>query len=201
MESRAVHRPERPSEAEDLEPAPPGPAQAREAFRGRLFRVAVETWPAGEREVVRHPGACAVVAFTPLGDVLLVRQFREAVREELLEIPAGVFDRPGEEAAACAARELLEETGHRVLRIRSLGAIYPSPGFADERIELFLADAEGAPDAGPREPGVEVVPVPFAAALTAAQDGRIRDAKTVVGLLRAREVQEVRGRTLDSASG
>src|SRR3989442_11107747 len=111
-------------------PTPPlRPRSSREVFRGRLLRVEVESWPAGEREVVRHPGACAVVAFTPEGDVLLVRQFREAIRQELLEIPAGIFDVEGEAGADCAARELLEETGYRATTIEHVGSIYTSPGF------------------------------------------------------------------------
>jgi ADP-ribose pyrophosphatase len=156
------------------------PHSVREVFHGTLIRVEVESWSAGEREVVRHPGACAVVALTSEGEVLLVRQFREAVRESLLEIPAGIFDIDREDPAACAARELLEETGYRASSIRVLGSIYTSPGFADERIQLFQAEA--GPDGDP-EDGMEVVRIPFEEALEAVRDGRIRDAKTVAGLL------------------
>ena len=84
------------------------PEGSREVFRGRLIRVDVERWPAGQREVVHHPGACAVVATTPQGQVVLVRQTREAIRSQMLEIPAGVFDVVGEDGATCAARELVE---------------------------------------------------------------------------------------------
>lgn len=123
------------------------------------------------------------MAFTREGDVLLVRQTREAVRQTLLEIPAGILDVDGEDAATCAARELLEETGHRAENVRRLGAIHTSPGFTDERIELFMADAIS--DGGGGEDGVEVVPTPFDDALAAVHDGRITDAKTVTGLLLA----------------
>jgi ADP-ribose pyrophosphatase len=156
------------------------PDSVREVFRGRLIRVEVETWSAGEREVVRHPGACAVVALTSEGDVLLVRQFREAVRETLLEIPAGIFDIDREDPVACASRELLEETGYRASNIRVLGSIYTSPGFADERIQLFQAEAR--PE-GEVEDGMELVRMPLKEALEAVRDGRIKDAKTVAGLL------------------
>src|SRR6266508_3498000 len=121
-------------------PAGVDPESRREVFRGGLIRVAVESWPAGEREVVHHPGAAAIVAVTAHGDVLLVRQMREAIRRSLLEIPAGIFDVAGEEPAVCAARELREETGYRAASVRRIGAVYTSPGFADERIELFAAD-------------------------------------------------------------
>jgi ADP-ribose diphosphatase len=161
------------------------PESSREVFRGKLIQVEVERWPAGEREVVRHPGACAVVAFTPEGEVLLVRQFREAVRQELLEIPAGIYDVEGEDPGGCAARELLEETGFRAAGLEALGTIYTSPGFTDERIDLFMARAEDAD--GPVEEGVELVRLPFAHAIRAVQDGRIEDAKTVCALLLARD--------------
>jgi 8-oxo-dGTP pyrophosphatase MutT (NUDIX family) len=166
------------------------PFQVREVFHGSFLRVDVESWPAGEREVVRHPGASAVVAFVEGDDVLLVRQPREAVRQVLLEVPAGVLVVPGEDATTCAVRELMEETGHRVTRIESLGAIYSSPGFADERIELFLAQAEpSGTDAA--EPGIEVVRMPFGEALRAVREGEIEDAKTVAALLLANERRAV----------
>ncbi len=159
------------------------PQGVRRVFDGKLIGVDVETWPSGEREVVRHPGACAIVAFTREGEVVLVRQFREAVRQELLEIPAGIFDVAGEDAATCAARELLEETSFRAVNVRPLATIYTSPGFADERIELFVADAEPAGDGG--EESVEVVTMRLDRALEGIRRGDILDAKTVVGLLLA----------------
>jgi 8-oxo-dGTP pyrophosphatase MutT (NUDIX family) len=161
------------------------PDSSRQAFQGNLLQVVVEQWPAGEREVVHHPGACAVVAFTPGGDVLLVRQRREAVRRDLLEIPAGIRDVEGEDVAACAARELLEETGYRVTSIEPLASIFTSPGFADERIDLFLAEA--VPDREPSEDGVSAVVMSLEAALSAVRGGTIVDAKTVAGLLLAAE--------------
>jgi ADP-ribose pyrophosphatase len=145
--------------------------------------VGVERWPAGEREVVHHPGACAVVALTDDGDVILVRQLREAVRRALLEIPAGVLDVAGEDDAGCAARELLEETGYRATSLEPLTTILTSPGFADERIALFLARAE--PGGGQGEEGVEVVRMPLDRAVQRVTEGEIVDAKTVAGVLLA----------------
>jgi len=163
------------------------PIGSREAFHGRFIRVEVETWPSGQREVVRHPGACAVVAVTPAGDVVLVRQFRESVREALLEIPAGVRDVAGESADRCAARELLEETGYHAVQVEPLGRILTSPGFADERIELFVARTASERPEVDGEPDVEVLHVSLPEAIDAVRDGRIVDAKTVAGLLLARE--------------
>jgi ADP-ribose pyrophosphatase len=159
----------------------PEPRRAERVFSGKLIKVDVESWPAGEREVVRHPGACAVVAFTAEGEVLLVRQFREAVRQELLEIPAGIFDVEGEGAAECAARELLEETGYRAMNVEHLATIFTSPGFADEKIELFRSDAEPT-DQAPAEV-TEVVAMPLGRALEAIDRGDILDAKTMVAVL------------------
>ena len=152
-------------------------------FRGHLLDVRVESWPAGEREVVRHPGACAIVALTPNRDVILVRQFREAVRSSLLEIPAGIRDVAGESGSACATRELLEETGHEARNVTPLGSILTSPGFADERIDLFVAEASPEQVIDPAEEGVETVLLPFDDAVEAAGDGTISDAKSAAALL------------------
>jgi ADP-ribose diphosphatase len=158
------------------------PDSVREAFSGKLIRVEVESWPAGEREVVRHPGACAGVAVTEQDQVVLVRQRREAVRDVLVEIPAGIYDVKGEDPAACATREVTEETGYRVVSVEPLASIHTSPGFTDERIDLFVVRvlADGAPEAG-----VEVVLMSADEARDAIRDGRIADAKTVAGLLLA----------------
>jgi 8-oxo-dGTP pyrophosphatase MutT (NUDIX family) len=163
------------------------------AFRGAFLRVEVETWPWGEREIVRHPGACAVVARTPSGQVVLVRQFREAPRRSLLELPAGVLDVAGEEPEACAARELFEETGYRATDVRPLGTVLTSPGFADERIELFGARTAGDRPEGDGEAEIEVVRMGFDAAIGAVRDGRIVDAKTACGLLLAAQVERPAG--------
>jgi 8-oxo-dGTP pyrophosphatase MutT (NUDIX family) len=149
-----------------------------EVFRGRL--VSVEVREGRYREIVHHPGSCAVVAL--VGDeVLLVRQYRDAVECEMLEIPAGTRDVEGEGAADCAARELVEETGHRAVRIEALASIHASPGFLDERVDLFLAEAE--PTGQREERSIEVVRMPLPKAVGAVRDGRITDAKSAVGIL------------------
>lgn len=150
------------------------------------MRVALERWPSGPREVVHHPGACAVMAVTASGDVLLIRQMREAVRGPLLEIPAGILDVDGEDGAACAARELAEETGYSARDVMPLGSIYTSPGFSDERVDLFLAEAEPPVGGEPSgEAGIEVVIMSLEDALGAVRSGAIVDAKTVVALFLA----------------
>jgi ADP-ribose pyrophosphatase len=160
------------------------PAATEEVFRGRLLRLEVERWadPDRIREVVRHPGSAAVLALTSERRVVLVRQFREAVRENLLEIPAGVYDEHGETPEGTARREVGEETGYRVTSLRPLGRILTTPGFTDERIDLFLAEVE--PERDPEE-GMEVVEVPWDEALALVRGGRISDAKTAIAILLA----------------
>ena len=167
------------------------PDSSRTVFGGRLIRVVVEAWGPYQREVVRHPGAAGIVALTGEGDVVLVRQTREAVRQELLEIPAGILDVAGETAEECARRELVEETGYRAESVSHLASILTSPGFTDERIELFLA-RDVVPGGEATEDGVSTVLLPFDDALKAIRGGRILDAKSVAALLLARDGAETR---------
>jgi ADP-ribose pyrophosphatase len=148
-----------------------------------------ETWgnPDRRRDVVRHPGAVAILPILPDGRVVLVRQYREAIRDDLLEVPAGVLDVPGESAENAARRELAEETGLRVRSIEPLHRIHTSPGFVDEAIHLFVADVEGEP-VGQAEEGItEVVQVPMEDAVGMVHRGEIPDAKTALCILLANE--------------
>ncbi|HWC32733.1 MAG TPA: NUDIX hydrolase [Actinomycetota bacterium] len=131
--------------------------------------------------MVRHPGAVAVVALTRDGAVVLVRQRREAVRETLLEVPAGILDVAGEAPQDAARRELREETGYEADVWEPLGAILSSPGFSDERVELFAA--RGAERVTEPEEGIEVVVMAHGEALRAVRDGTIADAKSAGALL------------------
>jgi ADP-ribose pyrophosphatase len=160
------------------------PRSTREAFAGRVIRVEVESWDGHDFEVIRHPGAAAVLPLTPDGDVLLVRQFRPAVRRTLMEIPAGILDVDGEDALGCAARELFEETGYRHRSLEFLGGIFTSAGFADEYIHLFEARTGDQQEGRPEE-GIEVLRRPLDEMVSAARAGRVRDAKTAVALLLA----------------
>jgi ADP-ribose pyrophosphatase len=162
---------------------PTEPAGSRSAFRGNVLRLEIEDWPGHPpHEVIHHPGAAAVLPLLPTNEVLLVQQFRPAVRQTLTEIPAGLLDVEGEDALACASRELLEETGYRHHAIEFLGGYFASPGFTDEYVHLFWARTEAEPEGRP-EAGIEVVRIPFARMVDAARGGRVRDAKTAVALL------------------
>lgn len=161
----------------------------REVYRGRIVDLGIEhvTLPNGaevDLEVIRHQGAAAVVAVDERGRVALIRQFRHAAGGFIWELPAGVLDQPGEEPPACAHRELLEETGLRAGRLTRLGTILTTPGFADERIHLFLAQdlRQEGPARGHDEVIAEVARPPFADALAMIRRGDIVDSKTICGL-------------------
>lgn len=160
------------------------PDATRRVHAGRFLRVEVESWDGHEFDVVRHPGAVAVLPLLPDGDALLVRQWRPAIRDSLLEIPAGILDVEGEDAATAAGRELFEETGYRHRTIDFLVGIYPSAGFSDEYVHLFTAGTEPEPRGEPEE-GIEVVRGPLGDLVRRARAGRIRDAKTALALLLA----------------
>lgn len=173
-----------------MEAAGGAPASSERVFTGSLFSVDVETWtdPERRREIVRHLGAVAVVPVTADDDVILVRQYREAIRRNLLEVPAGVLDVPGEEPESAAIREVEEETDLKVRAIRPLHPIHTSPGFVDEAIHLFLAEVEGEPRPQADEGITEVVRLPLAEAVRRVHTGEIDDAKTALALLLAERV-------------
>jgi ADP-ribose pyrophosphatase len=169
----------------------------REIFRGRTFRVTVERvrLPNGremDMELVHHRGAAAVVPLLDDGSVLLVRQYRYATGGWLLEIPAGKLD-PDESPESCALRETEEETGYRPGELQPLGWIWTTPGFADEKIWLFLATGlqQTAQVLGEDEV-LSLERMPLTEAVEKAASGEINDAKSAVALLRAREVLKLR---------
>jgi ADP-ribose diphosphatase len=142
----------------------------------------------GQLEMIRHPGAAAVVPFAsdPRGNdptVLLIQQYRYAANGVLIEIPAGRLN-PGEDPQVCAHRELLEEVGVKAGRVERLTTIWTTPGFTDERIHLFWA-SELTADKHAREPDefIEVVPKPLSEAVQMVRSGEISDAKTALSLL------------------
>jgi ADP-ribose pyrophosphatase len=162
-----------------------GPAGSRRVFDGRHVQVDEEDWAEhGTWEVVRTLDAAGVLPLTPEGDVVLVRQLRPPVGDELLEIPAGLLDVDGESPETCATRELFEETGYRATSVGRLLDAYPSPGHASERVHLFWARTEPEPSGRP-EPGIELVRRPLRELVEEARAGRIFDMKTALALLLA----------------
>jgi ADP-ribose pyrophosphatase len=169
-------------------------------YTGRVINLDIDTvkFPngsTGKLEVVRHPGASAVVPF--LDDpgsadprILLLRQFRHAAEGYIWEIPAGRLD-PGESPDQCARRELAEETGMRAGRLERLTTFYTTPGFTDERIHLFLAD--GLEEGNHRrefDEFIELCPTRWSVAMGMIERGEIVDGKTLIALL---HIQAFRG--------
>jgi ADP-ribose pyrophosphatase len=157
--------------------------------QGRSIAVYVEEveLPNGRRvrlDLVRHPGASAVVPFTSERDVLLLRQYRHAAGGTILEVPAGKLD--GEPPETCAARELEEEAGRRAGRLVRLGSIWTTPGFTDEVIHLFAAfDLTEVPQRHDEDEVIEVIEMPLSRALELVWSGELRDAKSALALLHA----------------
>lgn len=135
------------------------------------------------REVIRHPGAVAILPLLDDGRICLIENHRAAVDRTLVELPAGTRE-PDEDPAETARRELIEETGYRAEHIRPLIDFYTSPGVMDERMYLFLATGltPGPMDLAPGEQ-IEPLLCTWDEAMRMIRDGRIRDAKTIAGLL------------------
>ncbi len=138
-----------------------------------------------ELDIVRHPGAAAVVPFLDEDHVLLIRQYRHAAGGTILEVPAGKLD-PGETPESCALRELEEEAGRRAGRLEKLGWIFTTPGFTDEVIHLFAAyELASVPTRHEPDEVIELLPMPFAEALELVWRGELTDAKSALALLHA----------------
>ncbi|HNP80898.1 MAG TPA: NUDIX hydrolase [Nitrospira sp.] len=156
-------------------------------YKGTVVTLNVDTvrLPNGhtiDLEVIRHPGASAVVPLKEDGTVVLIRQFRHAANGFIYEIPAGKLH-PKEDPLDCAARELEEEIGYKAGRFELLSSIFTAPGFADEVIHIYLATGLtiGTQNLDQDEV-LEVVEMPLREAIAKIEDGTIRDAKTIVGL-------------------
>ena len=164
------------------------PERIRNVFKGRVLtlnleRVRLPNGRVAELEIAHHPGGAAVVALDSDGRVCLLRQFRHAAGGWLVELPAGKLD-GGEPALDCAQRELEEEAGMQAGRWDKLGEYFSSPGVLTEVIHLYLARDLVAVAARPEEHEVfETRWVPLPEAVAMAASGRIRDGKTVIGLL------------------
>jgi len=137
-----------------------------------------------ELEMVRHPGAVAVVPFINDHEILLIRQYRWAAGGWIYEIPAGKL-MPDESPLHCAERELAEEIGQRAGKLQSLGSIWTVPGFSDELIHLYMAsDLTAVPKAHEPDELIEVLQVPFREVLEMVSRGDLCDAKSLSALFR-----------------
>src|SRR5262245_16647417 len=166
----------------------------RRIYTGKVINLDVDQvrFPdgsSGELEIIRHPGAAAVVPIVsdpggPDPTLLMIRQYRYATGGELWEVPAGRLDHPSEDPEACARRELQEEVGVTAGTVQKLTTVWTTPGFTDEAIHLFMA-TELTPTATRREADefIDVVPKALSEVLERIGRGEICDAKTVVSIL------------------
>ncbi len=161
--------------------------QTKSIYTGIVINLNIDTvtLPNGltvDLEVVRHPGAAAVVPLKDDGTVILIRQFRHAAGGFIYEIPAGKLY-PGEDPRVCAARELEEEIGYCAGRLDLLSSIFTAPGFTDEVIHIYKATelTEGRQHLD-RDEVLEVIEMPLSEAIRMIETGAIRDAKSIVGM-------------------
>lgn len=157
-------------------------------YQGRLLhakcdRVRLPNGGESSREYLVHPGAAVIIPIFANGDVILERQHRYPLHRDFIELPAGKFD-PDEEDLACAQRELSEETGFAAREWTYLTTLYPCIGYSDERLVYYLArDLHAVGDQLDADEFLEILRVPFGETLAMVKDGRINEAKTVMGLL------------------
>jgi len=160
----------------------------KELFQGRIIRLVERklVLPNGRRttfHIVEHPGAVAIVPVHANGDVVLLRQFRPTIGMEIYEIPAGTIEK-GEGPLATAKREIVEETGFKAKRWDKIADFYTAPGFCDERMHVYVArDLTPAKADGDDDEILRPVRLSIDAALKLIRTRRIRDAKSIAGLM------------------
>jgi ADP-ribose pyrophosphatase len=170
--------------------------RSKTIFEGKVIRLQVDEveLPNGKqssRELVKHPGAVAVIPVSAEGKLVLLRQFRKPLEKEIFEIPAGKLE-DGEEPLYCAERELKEETGYSAGHLEFVTSFYTSPGFANEILYVYRAERLTVGQAEPdQDEFVEKVEVSLEEAFQLLKDEKIHDAKTVFALyyLQNRQLQ------------
>ncbi len=165
-------------------------------YNGKIINLRVDdallpNGNAAKREVVEHPGGVGVLALDSDKNVFLVRQFRYPYSETVLEIPAGKKEH-GEDPLVCGKRELKEETGLTAKNYISLGKIYPTPGYTNEVIDIFLATdlsyGEKCPD---EDEFLNVEKLPFNELLKLVEENKISDSKTQIAVLKTARVLRI----------
>ena len=158
--------------------------------RGRVYNlirenVTLDNGVITDMEFVEHPGATAIIPMLNESRIILLKQYRHALRKYIWEIPAGTID-PQESVINCAKRELIEETGYSAEQWHKLGEITPVPGYSDERIHIYLAtDLLPAGQNLDRDEIINVHEIEFNEAMEMVNAGKIQDAKSIAGLFLA----------------
>ena len=165
---------------------------SKTVFRGRILNLRIDevVLPDGgksAREVVEHSGAVVILPVLPGGNLLFVKQFRHAVSDFLLELPAGKLDHENEDITDCARRELLEETHYSCEKLEKMITFYTSPGFCNEKIHLFIADGLSYnPQKGlscDEDEFISIADFSLNDSLKMIDENKISDAKTILGIL------------------
>jgi ADP-ribose pyrophosphatase len=161
---------------------------SKTVYEGKTIQLRVDTYDLNKKkkvfEIVCHPAAVVIVPVDQHNHLILVQQWRRAVKEITIELPAGTLE-SGEEPSACALRELREETGLSSEKMTPLGGFYSAPGFCDEYLHLFVAE-HLKPDPLPadEDEGIDLLHLSIAEAIHLIEQGKIHDAKTIAGILR-----------------
>ncbi len=165
---------------------------SKTVFRERILNLRIDevVLPDGgksAREVVEHSGAVVILPVLPGGNLLFVKQFRHAVSDFLLELPAGKLDHENEDITDCARRELLEETHYSCEKLEKMITFYTSPGFCNEKIHLFIADGLSYnPQKGlscDEDEFISIADFSLNDSLKMIDENKISDAKTILGIL------------------
>ncbi len=162
--------------------------ESKWVYRGRIVNLKLETYRFGERtkvaEIVHRPNCIAIVPIDPHGRIVLVQQWRRAVGEIMVELPAGTIEE-NEKPIDCANRELREETGFASKEIIPLGGFYSTPGFCSEYMHLFAAkQLYSSPLPPDQDEAIDLLFLTLDEAIQQIKNNQIHDAKTVAGILR-----------------
>ncbi|MCX6989176.1 MAG: NUDIX hydrolase [Chlamydiae bacterium] len=153
---------------------------------GRLICLVQESYRLPDKtvdaDIVHHPGAVAIIPIDHQGRILLIKQWRRAIRQILIEIPAGTLE-PSESPLECAQRELQEETGFKAGQIIPMGVLHTCPGFCTEKISVFLArDLKVSPLPPDDNEAIDLMPLSLEDSLSQIENGTITDAKTIAAM-------------------
>ena len=174
------------------------PIKSKIVFQGELLEmhrdeVLLPNGKTSIREWINHPGAICCIPILPDGKIALIKQYRYAVKKEMIELPAGKLDK-NEIPEECAVRELEEEIGFKVKKLTLLTKIYPAVGFANENMWLYLAEnlvkTESKLDS---DEFLELIPTKLEDAVEMVWSGKITDVKTIIGLLWAQRTFIIKG--------
>ena len=173
------------------------PIKSKIVFQGELFdmhrdEVLLPNGESGVREWINHPGAVCCIPILPDGEIALIKQYRYALKKEMIELPAGKLDK-NEIPEECALRELEEEIGYKVRKLTLLTKIHPAGGFANENMWLFLAESLVKTQSNlDSDEFLELIPTKLDNALEMVWSGKITDVKTIIGLIWAQRILKMK---------